>query len=58
MGRRDLARKRAHSALRITMIYLGTCAWIFFFFRHWLIGLFVHNNAPEGQETPPAQKQL
>ena len=57
MGRRDLARKRAHCALRITMIYMGVCALIFFFFRHWLIGLFAHHN-PVGLDKEVAMQEM
>lgn len=41
-GRPDLARKRAHTALRVAMIYMGTCALAFLVFRHEMVRLFVH----------------
>lgn len=49
-GRHDLARKRAHTALGIAMVYMGTCALCFLLFRHPMIRLFV-NVSPQAAAT-------
>jgi len=40
-GRAELARSRAHTALRVAMVYMGLCALAFLIFRHQMIALFV-----------------
>ena len=43
-GQPDLARKRAHSALLVAMIYMGTCGLLFWLFRTELVSVFITHN--------------
>ncbi len=52
-GRHDIARKRAHAAFLLAMTYMVTCAIVFFFFRHDLVGFFAR--ARETGDLPPAE---
>ncbi len=39
-GRRDIARRRAHAAALIAVVYMGVCGLAFWTFRYPMIGLF------------------
>ncbi len=43
-GRPDLARKRAHSALLVAMVYMGACGLLFWLFRTELVSVFITYN--------------
>ena len=40
-GRPDLARRRAHTALLVAMVYMGLCGAAFYVFRYPMVRLFV-----------------
>ncbi len=40
-GRPDLARRRAHTALRVAMVYMGACATAFWIWREPMIRMFL-----------------
>lgn len=48
-GQPDIARRRAHTGLRVAMTYMACCAVTFLVFRHELISLFVRS-APRSAE--------
>jgi len=39
-GRADLARRRAHTAMKVAMVYMGACALAFLLLRHPMVRLF------------------
>ena len=51
-GRPDVARKRVHTALLITLVYTGLCGLTFLIFREPLIKLFISTGSAGGTFTP------
>ncbi|MHC4295364.1 MAG: MATE family efflux transporter, partial [Planctomycetota bacterium] len=54
-GRPDLARRRAHAAVCIAMIYMGLCGVAFLLFRHQMVRFFMR--VPVSGELTPEQLQ-
>ncbi len=48
-GRPDLAASRTWLALKLGLVYMGTCAVAFLIFREPLVGLFVEPSTPEAE---------
>ncbi len=50
MGRHDIARKRAHTAMFIAMAYMGLCGAAFLLLRHEMVAMFIHVSPAQAAE--------
>jgi MATE family multidrug resistance protein len=60
-ARYDLARRRAHVALLVAMVYMGVCGLAFYLFRHPMVEFFVRIDPAalvEGQTTAALAEQI
>ena len=50
MGRHDIARKRAHTAMFVAMAYMGLCGAAFLLLRHEMVAMFIHVSPDQAAE--------
>ncbi len=50
MGKRDIARKRAHTAMWTAMTYMGFCGIAFLLLRHEMVAMFIHVSPEQAAE--------
>jgi MATE family multidrug resistance protein len=60
MGRPDLARRSAHQALRLALVYMGLCALVMGLFGEQLVRFFIHVIPTAGgeQESAALREQI